>query len=106
MKIRLGLISWATGALVLVAVSACGDSDADPPPTSPSLVVVTELADDERVADIAVGRGDRRCDRGDPELLHGGRRTPQRSGGRPQAAEDRRDEHAAQRRRDPGPPPA
>ena len=24
MKIRLGLISWATGALVLAAVSACG----------------------------------------------------------------------------------
>lgn len=32
MKIRLGLISWATGA-VLVAASACADSDADPPPT-------------------------------------------------------------------------
>ena len=30
MKIRLGLISWATGALVLVAVSACGGNDADP----------------------------------------------------------------------------
>lgn len=34
MKIRLGLISWATGAVVLVAVSACGGSDTDPPPTS------------------------------------------------------------------------
>ena len=32
MKIRLGLISWATGALVLVAVSACGRNEADPPP--------------------------------------------------------------------------
>lgn len=34
MTIRLGLISWATGTLMLVAVSACGGSDTDPPPTS------------------------------------------------------------------------
>ena len=33
MKNRLGLISWATGTLLLAAVSACGDNDADPPPT-------------------------------------------------------------------------
>ena len=32
MKIRFGLISWATGTLVLVAVSACGSTEADPPP--------------------------------------------------------------------------
>ena len=32
MKIRLGLISWATGALMLVAVSACGNNEADSPP--------------------------------------------------------------------------
>lgn len=29
MKIRLGLISWATGALVLVAVTACSDESAE-----------------------------------------------------------------------------
>ena len=34
MKIRLGLISWATGTLMLAAVSACGASDTDPPPDS------------------------------------------------------------------------
>lgn len=35
MKIRLGLISWATGTLLLAAVSACGnDGDANPPPTT------------------------------------------------------------------------
>lgn len=34
MKIRLGLISWATGATMLVAVSACGGSDTDPPATA------------------------------------------------------------------------
>jgi hypothetical protein len=34
MKIRLGLISWATGTVMLAAVSACGGSDTDPPPTS------------------------------------------------------------------------
>ncbi|RYP84343.1 hypothetical protein EKO23_16015 [Nocardioides guangzhouensis] len=31
---RLGLISWATGTVMLAAVSACGGSDTDPPPTS------------------------------------------------------------------------
>ncbi|CAI9419255.1 hypothetical protein HIDPHFAB_03601 [Nocardioides sp. T2.26MG-1] len=31
---RLGLISWATGTVMLAAVSACGASDTDPPPTS------------------------------------------------------------------------
>lgn len=35
MKIRLGLISWATGMLVLAAVTACG-GDADPPATAES----------------------------------------------------------------------
>ncbi len=34
MKIRLGLISWATGATMLVAVSACGGGDTDPPATA------------------------------------------------------------------------
>jgi hypothetical protein len=34
MTIRLGLVSWATGTLMLVAVSACGGSDTDPPPAS------------------------------------------------------------------------
>ena len=34
MKIRLGLIFWATGTLMLVAVSACGGSDTDPPATA------------------------------------------------------------------------
>lgn len=33
MKIRLGRISLATGALVLVAVSACGNNESDPPPS-------------------------------------------------------------------------
>jgi hypothetical protein len=32
--IRLRLISWATGTLMLAAVSACGGTDADPPQTS------------------------------------------------------------------------
>jgi hypothetical protein len=36
MKTRLGLISWATGTLMLAAVSACGASDTDPPPNSES----------------------------------------------------------------------
>ena len=31
---RLGLISWATGTLMLAAVSACGGSDTDPPATA------------------------------------------------------------------------
>lgn len=34
MKIRLGLISSATGMLMLAAVSACGGSDTDPPATA------------------------------------------------------------------------
>lgn len=33
---RLGLISLATGILLLAAVSACGSNDADPPPTTPA----------------------------------------------------------------------
>ena len=36
MKIRLGLISWATGTLLLVAVSACGGNSEDPPPSPPA----------------------------------------------------------------------
>lgn len=36
MDIRLGLISLATGTLLLAAVSACGDSDNDPPSTTQS----------------------------------------------------------------------
>lgn len=36
MKIRLGFISWATGTLLLAAVSSCGDKAADPPPTPPT----------------------------------------------------------------------
>lgn len=39
MKIRLGLISWATGAVTLAAVSACGGNEpqADPPnPSTPA----------------------------------------------------------------------
>jgi hypothetical protein len=36
MKIRLGLISWATGMVMLAAVSACSGSDADPPSSSQS----------------------------------------------------------------------
>ena len=31
---RLGVISWATGTLMLAAVSACGGSDTDPPATA------------------------------------------------------------------------
>jgi hypothetical protein len=34
MKIRLGLISWATGTVMLAAVAACGGSDTDPPATA------------------------------------------------------------------------
>lgn len=36
MKIRLGMISWATGTLMLAAVSACSGNDADPPSSSQS----------------------------------------------------------------------
>lgn len=31
---RLGLISWATGTVMLAAASSCGGSNTDPPPTS------------------------------------------------------------------------
>ena len=33
---QLGLISWATGILLLAAVSACGSNDADPPRPAPA----------------------------------------------------------------------
>ena len=36
MKCRLGLISMATSTLLLAAVTACGDSDTDPPSSSPT----------------------------------------------------------------------
>ena len=36
MKIPLGMISWATGTLMLAAVSACSGNDADPPSSSQS----------------------------------------------------------------------
>ena len=36
MKIRLGLTSWATGTLLLAAVSACGGGDTDPPAAAES----------------------------------------------------------------------
>lgn len=36
MKIRLGLISVATGTLLLAAVSGCGDNGANSPPTPPA----------------------------------------------------------------------
>ena len=42
MKNRLGLTFLATGALVLAAVSACADNDADPPPTTPATSSPTE----------------------------------------------------------------
>ena len=107
MKNRLGLISWATGTLMLAAVSACGGSDADPPATAEPVVDVAELTDDERLADLAVRRGERRCHRGGTDLLHG-RSTSSGSDpcDRPQEAEVRRDERAAQRRRDPHRPTA
>ena len=61
MKNRLGLISWATGTLLLAAVSACGDNDADPPPTTPATSSPTESkrTDGQRLADLAVRRRDR-----------------------------------------------
>src|SRR5688572_3758679 len=34
MKIRLGLISWATGTVMLAAVTSCGGDDTDPPATA------------------------------------------------------------------------
>jgi len=36
MTTRLGLMSWATGILLLAATSACGSNDADPPPSAPT----------------------------------------------------------------------
>ena len=44
MKNRLGLTFLATGTLLLAAVSACADNDADPPPTSPATSSPTESA--------------------------------------------------------------
>lgn len=44
MKNRLGLTFLATGTLLLAAVSACADNDADPPPTSPATSSQTESA--------------------------------------------------------------
>ena len=100
MKIRLGLISWATGTLMLAAVSACGGSDADLPdrrrrrrsvaesqpttsasPTSPSDAATVAATD------------------GGPELLHGGR--PSSAAIRRadlKRLKIRRDEHATERR--------
>lgn len=56
---RLGLMSWATGALVLAALSACGDTDADPPPppasssspTASSTSAATASPSEEAAAD-------------------------------------------------------
>ena len=73
MKIRLGLISWATGTLLLVAVSACGDNG-DGSPAVATELILSERADDERLADVAVRRSDGRCDGSDAGLLRGGRR--------------------------------
>jgi hypothetical protein len=42
MKNRLGLTFLATGTLLLAAVSACADNDADPPPTTPATSSPTE----------------------------------------------------------------
>jgi hypothetical protein len=42
MKNRLGLTFLATGTLLLAAVSACADNDADPPPTTPATSSATE----------------------------------------------------------------
>ena len=56
MKIRFGLISWATGTLLLVAVSACGEQRADPPPSPPTLPPRPSSPTSQRVTDLAVGR--------------------------------------------------
>jgi hypothetical protein len=57
---RLGLISWATGTLMLAAVSACGGSDTDPPataepsstsPSSPTTSASPSSPSDEASAD-------------------------------------------------------
>lgn len=42
MKMRLGLISLATGTLLLAAMSACADNDADPQPSPPAASSPTE----------------------------------------------------------------
>lgn len=42
MENRLGLTFLATGTLLLAAVSACADNDADPPPASPVTSSATE----------------------------------------------------------------
>lgn len=42
MKNRLGLTFLATGTLLLAAMSACADNDADPPPTTPATSSPTE----------------------------------------------------------------
>lgn len=41
MKNRLGLTFLATGTLLLAAVSACANNDADPPPTTPATSSLT-----------------------------------------------------------------
>jgi hypothetical protein len=60
MKIRLGLISCATGILMLAAVSACGDSDAGAPPSpsastsgSSSPTAPTTSASESSTSDLA-----------------------------------------------------
>lgn len=45
MKNRLGLTFLATGTLMLAAVSACADNDADPPPTTPATSSPAESTD-------------------------------------------------------------
>jgi len=55
MKNRLGLISWATGTLMLVAMTSCSDTGADPPAspltsTTPSAATSTTPASPSEVA--------------------------------------------------------
>jgi len=55
MKIRLGWISWATGTLMLVAVTSCSDTGADPPAsplpsTTPSVTKSTAPPSPSEVA--------------------------------------------------------
>lgn len=45
MKNRLGLTFLATGTLLLAALSACADNDADPPPTTPATSSPAESTD-------------------------------------------------------------
>ena len=61
MKNRLGLTFLATGTLLLAAVSACADNDADPPPTTPATSSPTEskVTDGHRLDDLADRRRDR-----------------------------------------------